>query len=350
MSSVLGVSVVIPSWNGRALLEKFLPGVLDAAAAAEAALRLPTEVLVADDSSDDDTLAWLATRYPQVRFEPAEPRPGGAERHQGFGPTANRGVAAARYQLVYLVNNDVALAPETLSPLVPHFAEPAVFAVASQVYDYESGALRGAGQVGAWRRGFLGIHRRYFVRHATAGEHWLTLFASGGSALFEREKFLALGGFDDLLAPFGWEDVELSLRAWTRGYEIRYEPRSPVWHQFSSTIPKQVAARQARAIYERNRLLTHWLHLDEPLQGVAHVAFLLLKLLASPLAGRFDLWRGFLQALSRWGEVQQRRAKLRAERRSTLRAVLAQVTSELRRPEANLLTERTAPVRAYRHG
>ena len=145
-----GLSIVIPSWNGRALLEKFLPTVVDAAAAVEAACRQPSEVVIADDASSDDTRVWLAAQFPHARFECSGERAGPV----GFAPTANRGVRAARYALVYVVNNDVALDPTTLPPLAAHFVTPRVFAVASQVYDYDTGVLSGAGQLGEFRRGF----------------------------------------------------------------------------------------------------------------------------------------------------------------------------------------------------
>src|SRR5439155_11860351 len=93
-----GVSIVIPSWNGRALLEQFLPTVVDAAGAFEAACRQPSEIVIADDASEDDTRAWLAAQFPDVRFESSGEGAGPA----GFAPTVNRGVRAARYALVYV--------------------------------------------------------------------------------------------------------------------------------------------------------------------------------------------------------------------------------------------------------
>lgn len=337
-----GVSIVIPSWNGRALLEKFLPSVVNAAATFETVCRQATEIVVADDASTDETPAWLSVRFPRVRCE-------SSQRRQGFAPTANRGVRSARHPLVYLVNNDVALEPATLLPLADHFSDPAVFAVASQVYDYSTGVLRGAGQLGEFRRGFLGIHRRYFVS-SPAGSFepaLLTMFAGGGSSLFDREKFLALGGFDESFAPFGWEDVELSLRAWKRGFEVRYEPQSAVWHQFSSTITPRFSPRHVRAIYERNRLLAHWLHLDTPTQAAAHAFFLLLKLLTSLFAGRWETWSGLMQALGRWGEVRARRQELRATQQRELSDVLRRLAEQSARPGVQPLTSSSAPVRAY---
>ena len=335
-----GLSVIIPSWNGRPLLEKFLPSVVTAAAAFEAACRQPTEVLVADDASTDDTIPWLTARFPQVRFE--------VNNHQqGFAPTANRGVEAARYAWVYLVNNDVALEPGTLPPLVAHFSDPRVFAVASQVYDGHTGRLSGAGQLGEFCCGFLRIHRRYFVVPQAAQQQppYLTIFASGGSALFDREKFLALGGFDEMFTPFGWEDVELSLRAWKRGWRIHYEPRSVVWHQFASTIAARFSRYHVRAIYERNRLLTHWIHLDAPALALSHASFLLLKLLGSPLVGRWEVWSALKWALAAWPQVRARRAALRATQSGRLREILALFAEQSQRPELCPLMAATAPKR-----
>ncbi len=336
-----GLSIVIPSWNGRALLERFLPSVVGAAAAYEATCRQRTEILVADDASEDGTPAWLARNFPRLRCESSAQR-------RGFGPTANRGIRAASYTLVYLLNNDVALEPATLPPLAAHFNSPRVFAVAGQVYDYQTGVLSGAGQLGRFRRGFLEIHRRYFVAEAleTGGTPWLTLFTSGGSSLFDREKFLALGGFDDLLAPFGWEDVELSLRAWKQGYELHYEPRSAVWHQFSSTISPGFRRRYVRTIYERNRLLGHWLHLDSRGEFAAQGFALLGKLLASTLVGRWEAWGALRQALSLRGEIRVKRQSLQARQQRALREVLEEITQQLERPGARLLDRNSAPARA----
>jgi len=339
-AELAGLSVVIPSWNGRALLEKFLPTVITAAAAFEAACHQPTEVLVADDASTDDTIPWLAARFPQVRFEVSQ-------QQQGFAATANRGVQAARYARVYLVNNDVALAPGTLPPLLAHFSDQKVFAVASQVYDYHTGRLSGAGQLAEFRRGFLRIHRRYFVSPEAAQQQppYLTIFASGGAALFNREKFLALGGFDELLAPFGWEDVELALRAWKRGWRLHYEPRSIVWHQFASTIAPRFSPRYVRAIYERNRLLAHWIHLDAPALALSHTFFLLLKLLGSSLVGRWEVWRALKWTVAAWPQVRARRVALRATEPGSLREILALFAEQGQRAELRPLTPATAPTR-----
>jgi GT2 family glycosyltransferase len=240
-----GISVVIPSWNGRALLEKFLPSVVQSCAAFESRCCLPTEILIADDASNDDTVDWLCEYFPMVRCESAAQR-------RGFAPTVNRGVQAAKFSWVYVLNNDVALELNTLHTLIWHFENPLVFGVTGQVYDFATGQLRGAGHYGQFQRGFLRVHERYYVRgfEASTAVPYPTLWGSGGSVLYDRNKFLAIGGFEELFAPFGWEDVEICVRAWKQGFVMHYEPQSAVWHQFSSTIRPRFDQRWVQAIYE----------------------------------------------------------------------------------------------------
>ncbi len=337
----LGLSIVIPNWNGRALLERFLPSVVQSARAFEAACGQPTEVLVADDASTDDSESWLRAHFPGVRFE-------SGSRQQGFAPAANRGVRAARFPLVYLVNNDVALAPDTLPPLAAHFRDANVFAATGNAYDFATGVLRGAGQRGGFRRGFLRVHSRFFVPSPSAEmQPLLTIFATGGSSLFDRAKFLALGGLNEMLAPYGWEDVELSLRAWKQGFEIRYEPRSSIWHQFSSTIGARVSRRRVSAAYERNRLLMHWLHLDTRGQAASHALGLAGKLATTPVAGHTEYWQAFGQAWLLRNEVRMQRAQLQSARQRTLAEVFRQIEAQMSRPEVRLLDRSSAPVRPY---
>lgn len=340
-----GISVVIPSWNGRALLEKFLPSVVESIGAFEARCGLPAEIVVSDDASDDDTLAWLREHFPAVRCDTAKLR-------RGFAPTVNRGVRAAKFSWVYVLNNDVALEPNTLCPLIAHFDDPQVFAVSGQTYDFATGKLYGGGQWGEFRRGFLGVHERYFVREseATAGspdpKPYLSLWGSGGSTIYDRGKYLAVGGFVELFAPYGWEDVEICLKAWKQGFATHYEPRSAIWHQFSSTIGPRFGRRRVRAVYERNRLWMHWMHLDTSGQFAAHAGMVVLRLLADPFVLRWANWSALLQALPELPRVWARRKGLMARRKSSLVEVFERIAEAMRRPEVQAYREDIAPVRA----
>jgi GT2 family glycosyltransferase len=309
------VSIVIPSWNGRRLLEEFLPSVIDAAVRYESEDGASVEILVVDDGSTDDTMGWLAD---QVADTPVPLVTIRNEINLGFGEACNRGVREASHPLVLLLNNDVDVSAEAIAPLVTHFAdEPPLgplVAVHCRVLDFATDREVGTGKMGGFARGFLRVHRSYVTRGPAQGRD-SSIFAGGGSALFHRQRFLDLGGFDPLFAPFYFEDVELSYRAWKRGFTVEYEPRSVVRHRFSSTI-EPLAGRSIPRIGQRNRLVLHWIHLHDPAWMASHVLWVLVLMIAGPLTLRPRLFTTVFDALRRLPAIRARR---RAEKRAAQR-------------------------------
>src|SRR5437763_10093531 len=89
-----GISVVIPSRNGKPLLEAQMPDIWRHLAGHAA------EVIVVDNGSDDGTAGWLADSWPKVQVE-TSPKP------LGFASAVNRGIEHARFSHVCLLNNDM---------------------------------------------------------------------------------------------------------------------------------------------------------------------------------------------------------------------------------------------------
>jgi GT2 family glycosyltransferase len=329
------VSVVIPTWNGRPLLEQFLPSVQEAARRYASETGAAADILVVDDGSTDDTVVWLAAR---AAASPVPMRAIALAQNVGFGAAVNRGVADASGPLVLLVNNDVEVMPEALAPLASRFSEPdsagPLFAVHCRAQDFVSHRDVGTGKMAGFSRGFLRVHRSYVTTDPAAGPRY-SIFAGGGSALVDRARFLDLGGFDPLFAPFYFEDVELSYRAWKRGFTVGYEPRSVVRHRFSSTITPLAHPSVAR-ISQRNRLLFHWIHVHDRGFLAAHLAWVCMLGIAGPLTFRPYLLGATLEALGRLGRVRARR---REERRAALRsdrAVLGVFRALAARPDVRV--------------
>jgi GT2 family glycosyltransferase len=205
---------------------------------------------------------------------------------------------------------------------VAHFAgaAPPVFAVHCQAIDLASGRVVGRGQRGRFARGFLRVHES-FEPAPGAAPPFRSMFASGGSSMFDRRLFLELGGFDPIFAPFYYEDVELSVRAWTRGSEVHYEPASRIRHRFSSTIGATGRARIDR-ISQRNRLLLHWIHLQDRAWFVQHLAWLPVLALASLVTFRPTFALGLFDALKKLPAVSERRKRERAARVRPIRDVV----------------------------
>ncbi|HEY6009715.1 MAG TPA: glycosyltransferase, partial [Geobacteraceae bacterium] len=122
------VSVVIPTFNGRKLLEANLPP-LKRAAARHA---LPVEIIVVDDASSDDTVAFLGAEHPDVVLLVND-------RNRGFAETINRGINAARNDLVLALNNDMLVDEELFARVPARFADPALFSVTPDIVDPRRG-------------------------------------------------------------------------------------------------------------------------------------------------------------------------------------------------------------------
>jgi GT2 family glycosyltransferase len=299
------VSIVIPSWNGRRLLEKFLPSVIAAARRYREEGGGAVELLIVDDGSTDDTALWLA------RAHSGEAELLIKRRNEGFAHACNTGFAHARHPAILLLNNDVEVARDAIAPAVRHLSEPDVFAVACLTTDLASGRATGVGKLGSFARGFLRVHAGYMPTRDGARD-LIAIFASGGAAAFSSEKLAALGGFDPLYSPFYWEDVELSYRAWKRGWRVLFEPQSRVRHQVSSTIGNRFAPGAVRAVQHRNRLLAHWVHMHDARMWRSHLAQVALLAATAPLRADLAFLIGLGQALRLRGQACERRTRERA--------------------------------------
>lgn len=300
-----GLSVVIPSFNGEALLRRHLAPLLS-----EVRARPDTEVVVADDASTDGSMDLLAREYPDVRVS----RSG---RRAGFAVNCNRGVSEAVHDLVLCLNSDVRVTPGFLEPLVEAMADPDVFAAAPAILlDARADAADAdESRHATFLKGGLLHHLR--LKQADVGQRPLPVsYACGAALLVRRSAFLALGGFDTLYAPFYWEDVDLSYRAWKRGWRVVYAPGSIVHHEHRATIARFHDERDTEAIYARNQYLFAWKNFtDRGLIGW-HAACLAGRAGGSAALGRPDANRAIRLAFASFRQAWSRRA---AERRAQVR-------------------------------
>lgn len=309
-----GVSIVIPSWKGQALLAEFLPSVLEAAARYRGEHGAETEVIVVDDGGGDDTPAWVEERFGDRVVVVARPENG------GFAVAANAGFRAARHPVIVLLNNDIRVEPGAIAPLAAHFTRGDLFAVSCRAERLGTGLPDGSGKIGYFSKGHWHVCVNYEVLPAglpASPPPFDSFFPPGGYAAFDRAKLLEVGGFCELLTPFYWEDVELGYRAWKRGLRIGYEPASRVEHRSGATIVGRFPSRRARIASDRNRLLVHWIHLHDPAWLAAHCLWVGLKLAAAAIVFDFAYWRAFGDALKNLPTVRVlRRGERRAARRT----------------------------------
>ncbi len=241
---------VIPNWNGRDLLERYLPSVIAAAAGSP-----ENEVLVVDNASTDGSAEFLRERFPQVRVL-------ALDRNRGFGGGSNAGFRAARNDIVVLLNSDMRVEPDLLQPLLDGFSNPRVFAVSGQIFFTDPNKRREETGLteGAWLEGRL--HVRHIIDQRVRSL-FPVFYAGGGSSAYDRRKFLALGGFDPLYEPFYLEDTDVSYLAWKRGWTVHYEPRSVVYHEHRGTIGRRFDEAFIRTVLRKNYLLFAWKNIHD---------------------------------------------------------------------------------------
>ncbi|OGP55714.1 MAG: hypothetical protein A2Y65_03110 [Deltaproteobacteria bacterium RBG_13_52_11] len=267
------VSVVIPTYNGKDLLEEHLPFLR----AALEAYPGDSEIIIVDNGSNDESLLFLSRNYPEARIIKNKV-------NEGFGPAINRGVKEAKYDIVLLLNNDIRVERGFIDPLVRHFEDPSVFAVVSKsLVKLADRVVNESVTVPGFDGGLIFSHQP-FVGGKTSDKiknPCTNFHASGGFGAFDRNKFLELGGFDDIFHPFYYEDVDLSYQAWKRGWLILYEPDSVVHHRSHATSLKVATQSYISRIEIRNRFLITWKTISDPVFVLSHLKWILSLFLRS---------------------------------------------------------------------
>jgi O-antigen biosynthesis protein len=239
------VTIQILNWDGKHLLEEFLPGVLEAAGS--------HHVLVVDNGSTDGSVQFLQSRFPQVQVVCLD-------RNYGFSGGNNRGMDHVTTDIVVFLNNDMAVDREFIAPLLKPFADPAVFAVASRIVmadpaksRFETGKTRGRFESGL-----------FYLWHDTIDDQeesrpaMNVFWAGGGACAVDRRRFQSLGGFDLLYHPFYVEDLDLSYQAWKRGWKSVLAPESRVVHKHRGTSGPRFGDLFVNNTTRRNHYLFVW--------------------------------------------------------------------------------------------
>ena len=171
---------------------------------------------------------------------------------RGFGPTCNAGARAARGIRLLFLNDDIRVGHGLLEALAPVLDSGAAAAVGPDVWSVALGRSESGTRL-FWHHGVLESRQE-----ALAGEGLVEVPYVCGAALAVRTAdFRAVGGFDERLAPYYWEDVDLCLRLRSRFAPAAVLADVRAEHAHGATISKEPPGRRRR-VYERNRLLVSW--------------------------------------------------------------------------------------------
>jgi N-acetylglucosaminyl-diphospho-decaprenol L-rhamnosyltransferase len=278
------VHVLVLNYNGEDLLRECLPSVVEAVAQSS----VPARLSVVDNASADGSWAWLKKEFPQVGWIP--------RKTNSILYAYNEVAAMVDEDFVLLLNNDIKVEPNFIGLLFDAMrALPHAFAASPRHVDFRGRYNGGMNRCGR-RLSLAWAGPDYPGCEADSKRPGQTLFT--GNGLFRRDKFLALGGFDRLYAPMGWEDADLCTRAWRKGWPTLYVPASLIHHKSSASIARAFSLHRRRALGFRNATL--WLAANAPAAELLKAALLLpFTVLACLLTGRLAQLDGLLRSLPR---------------------------------------------------
>ncbi len=253
-------------------------------------------VYLIDNHSTDLSLTDTKEKYPWVRCVEA-PR-------NAFLYSYNDIMPSLETEAVLLLNNDILVEPDFIEPLLEHLAQPDVFAVNTKVLLSDRVTAQGSRTAGYYRRGLWWYEQLPDIERTST-----CFFGLGGQAAFSRTKYLELGGFDELLWPLYHEDIDLSYRAWRRGWRVLYEPRSVLYHLGGQTSSSEYKQAQLREIVTKNTFLIQWKNIDDPRMRREHLVWLPARLARAATQGDMPFLKGFRAALRQRSQAAAARQK-----------------------------------------
>jgi GT2 family glycosyltransferase len=273
----LKTAIVILNWNGKKYLAQFLPKVVKSA-------KDIATVIVADNASDDDSVAFVTTHFPEVRIIQNSS-------NGGFSKGYNEALRQVEAEYYVLLNSDVEVETGWIEPVISLMdRNPSIACCQPKIRDYmKRNLFEYAGAAGGFmdKYGYPFCRGRIFhTIEEDQGQYndQRQVFWSTGACLFVRSSiYHQVGGLDeDFFAHM--EEIDLCWRIKNRGYEIWYCPESTVYHVGGGTLNK-INPRKTFLNFRNNMIMLcknhapayFWIKLfiRMILDGIAGIKFLL---------------------------------------------------------------------------
>jgi len=228
-------AIVILNWNGAHMLRRFLPSVLAATPSSLA------DVIIADNGSTDDSLALLASDFPQIPVIVLDQNYGFAE---GYNQAFEK--VGKDYDFYLLLNSDVETPEGWLQPMLAYMeAHPEVAACQPKIRaEHTRTHFEYAGAAGGFidSLGYPFCRGRIFSTVETDSGQYDSVadvfWATGAALLIRADVFWKVDGLDDRFFAHQ-EEIDLCWRLRARGYRIVCVPQSVVYHVGGGTLPKE---------------------------------------------------------------------------------------------------------------
>ena len=222
------IAVVILNWNGKALLQKFLPSIIEHSREAT--------IYVADNASTDDSIAFVTSNFPEIKIIRNK-------ENGGYAKGYNDALKHLDEDVFCLVNSDIEVTKNWLSPILNTFkTESNTAIIQPKILDYKKKThFEYAGAAGGFidKYGYPYCRGRIFdTIEEDKGQYNINseiFWASGACFFIRKEVFNTLNGFDESFFAH-MEEIDLCWRAFNLGYVSKYISESTVYHVGGATL------------------------------------------------------------------------------------------------------------------
>ncbi|WP_418511842.1 glycosyltransferase family 2 protein [Corallibacter sp.] len=224
----MNLAIVILNWNGKKLLQDFLPSVVTCSPEAS--------IYVADNASTDDSISYLKTQYPDINIIKNK-------ENGGYAKGYNDALKHVNADVFCLLNNDVEVTENWLSPIISEFKNnPNTAIIQPKIKDYKNKThFEYAGAAGGFidKYGYPYCRGRIFDTIEEDKNQYndtTTIFWASGACLFiKRDVFNELEGFDEMFFAH-MEEIDFCWRAFNLGYTTKYVGESTIYHLGGATL------------------------------------------------------------------------------------------------------------------
>ncbi|MGA0373564.1 MAG: glycosyltransferase family 2 protein [Flavobacteriaceae bacterium] len=222
------IGIAILNWNGEKLLKRFLKEVLDNSPEAT--------VYLIDNASTDDSVAYVQKRHPSVKIILLDA-------NYGYAGGYNKGLISVKEDIICLLNNDVLVKPNWLSPVLNHFKNhPKTAIVQPHIMDLNQPfRFEYAGAAGGFidRLGYPYCRGRLFNNleddHGQYDKNEKIFWASGACFFVRKKIYESLQGFDeDFFAHM--EEIDFCWRAFNQNLDVYSLYQTKVYHLGAGTL------------------------------------------------------------------------------------------------------------------
>jgi GT2 family glycosyltransferase len=222
------IAIVILNWNGKELLQQFLPSVIKHSQRAT--------IYVADNASTDDSITFLKNDFPSVKIIQNQ-------ENGGYAKGYNDALKQVDEDIYCLLNSDVEVTENWLTSIIDEFEQhPETSIIQPKILDYKNkDYFEYAGAAGGFidKFGYPFCRGRIFnTIEKDLGQYndSTDIFWASGACFFVRKDvFNTLNGFDESFFAH-MEEIDFCWRAFNLNYKTKYIGTSTVYHVGGATL------------------------------------------------------------------------------------------------------------------